>query len=643
MATATGMPASSAKPVRASSGALAAAPRCRLHPANARCTADESKPRKRGRPPKAAKASDSSRSAAPPPSASALAAGPAHPPQLQTDHPHTSPHQTSPSTATPNKAPVLKALPTVRDHTTDQVSREGDEYVPREVDEAGEKKITDTGRLVDDRKYRCHTFPVLHRGEKLFMLATECARVLGYRDSYLLFNKNRSLYKIIANQAEKDDLIDQGILAPSYRSRQIAIVTARSMFRQFGSKVVINGRRVRDDYWEHKARKQGFTEADAASEKRPGAAKREAAAAAAATPTDADLYVATLPRSEIFYEPAGSSPSSHLFAASRSEPATYSVPVLHPPRPRPDDDVLDYGLAMQRPQPEFEHSHLQRPRQEMVGTAYQDRTQPSTAVDFLQQASQAADWNTHMSNQRTLRQTHLNQHWSQPREPSVSSPRAQADHDADPARQPNPALHSPPLPSAAQHGMVAHPPPRSQAMAVQPPYMLQAPNPLVQTPVRPMAQPLRPEQMHHRSSSLSIASTNGHGHGHGSMAGYGYSPTTVWPATPAQPQPSPLAQQHNMQPYSPHPAQSPHMPSPMHAPPQLAHAQSSAAMHPAPLQQYSTMGAIATGGYPAMSRNPYQASPSPQQYMHPGSATQPPGQAGWPSGAPAPQPGWQGY
>lgn len=94
------------------------------------------------------------------------------------------------------------------------------------------------------------------------MLAAECARVLGYRDSDLLFNKNRSLCTIIANQVEKDDLVNQEILPFSYRSRQISIVTARNMFRQFGSRVIMNGRRVRDDYWETKARKLGFTEAD---------------------------------------------------------------------------------------------------------------------------------------------------------------------------------------------------------------------------------------------------------------------------------------------------------------------------------------------------------------------------------------------
>lgn len=186
----------------------------------------------------------------------------------------------SPPKPTPTKS-TLKALPTVRDHTTDQLGPGGDEYLPREIDENGEKKVMPNGQLLGGREYRCRTFLVPNRGDKLFMLATECARVLGYRDSYLLFNKNRSLFKIIANQTEKDDLVSQEILPFSYRSRQIAIVTARSMFRQFGSRVINNGRRVRDDYWETKARKQGFTEADLAGEKRPGAAKaREAAQAA---------------------------------------------------------------------------------------------------------------------------------------------------------------------------------------------------------------------------------------------------------------------------------------------------------------------------------------------------------------------------
>ncbi|KFY86148.1 hypothetical protein V500_07837 [Pseudogymnoascus sp. VKM F-4518 (FW-2643)] len=178
---------------------------------------------------------------------------------------------------------IPNAPPPVPDHTTDQISTEVDEYILMEYDEAGEKKVAPTGHLNNGREYRCRTFSVPGRGDKLFMLATECARVLGYRDSFLLFNKNKSLYKIIATQEEKENLIHQEILPFSYRSRQIAIVTAKSMFRQFGSRVIVSGRRVRDDYWETKARKQGFTEADMAGEKRPGGAKARDVAAAEAS------------------------------------------------------------------------------------------------------------------------------------------------------------------------------------------------------------------------------------------------------------------------------------------------------------------------------------------------------------------------
>ncbi|KAF2121986.1 chromatin-remodelling complex, RSC SWI/SNF subunit Rsc7/Swp82, partial [Lophiotrema nucula] len=148
-----------------------------------------------------------------------------------------------------SKPTVINALPRPRIDHANQLDEQGDEFVPTRVDEAGEKKVKPNGDLLEGREYKCLIFYMPNRGGKLFMLATECARVLDYRDSYLLFNKNPNLYKIILNLKEKDDLIDRGILPYTYRSRQIAIVTARSMFRQFGSRLIINGRRVRDDYW----------------------------------------------------------------------------------------------------------------------------------------------------------------------------------------------------------------------------------------------------------------------------------------------------------------------------------------------------------------------------------------------------------
>jgi len=42
----------------------------------------------------------------------------------------------------------------VRDHTTDQLGPDQDEFIPLECDEAGENKITLMGHLLDGREYR---------------------------------------------------------------------------------------------------------------------------------------------------------------------------------------------------------------------------------------------------------------------------------------------------------------------------------------------------------------------------------------------------------------------------------------------------------------------------------------------------------
>ncbi|RMZ79253.1 hypothetical protein DV737_g3537, partial [Chaetothyriales sp. CBS 132003] len=217
---------------------------------------DDSKPRKRGRPPKAPRTSGEYGGHGDPLAPVAAYASQVKAAGLPPQAPATTTASTASAAAAsasamqaatpripPAKATTLKALPTVRDHTTDQLTAEADEYVPRDFDEAGDKKVDSLGYLQGGREYKIRTFTLPGRGQKLFMLATECARCLQYRDSYLLFNKNRSLYKIIASVKEKEELVSHDILPYSYRSRQIAIVTARSMFRQFGSRVIKDGRR----------------------------------------------------------------------------------------------------------------------------------------------------------------------------------------------------------------------------------------------------------------------------------------------------------------------------------------------------------------------------------------------------------------
>ncbi|KAB2101510.1 hypothetical protein AG0111_0g10217 [Alternaria gaisen] len=606
--------------------------------------------RSRGRPPKATR---------PPYAGSPQQTGIAPPvqtPQSQTTAlPQASPPQTSPSAkGTPTKPAVIKALPTVRDHTTDQLNAEGDEYIPREIDEAGERKVTQQGHPLDGREYRCRTFFVPNRGEKLFMLATECARVLGYRDSYLLFNKNRSLYKIIATQAEKDDLIHQEILPYSYRSRQIAIVTARSMFRQFGSRLIVNGRRVRDDYWESKARKQGFTEEDAAGEKRPGAAKAREAAAAEANHASAMAFA----------HPGAYTGNNQDYLGAAINPLQPFGGLNPAPGSMPSTNADAYNQRTTADLQPRDYSGVQRPRHEMQGAPYQDMTRPTPSGEILNAAAQTAEVNKQLEQQRKHRKDYLNDVWQRPHEPPVQ-PNRPGTAEGEHAPQVTQAVQSPRMPSTAvsmpgnQYGMPAQTPQRpGQPMgpqAYRPQPMPQ--NNMVPSPMAQQHTPLRADQMHRRPPSIGMPQgMNAPNMGPGGMLpgvqqnpGHGYPPSHMWQGGP--PQPSPLSQQHNMQQYAQRPQQSP-LPqqSPMHASPQLHHAQSSASMHGTPVQQYQTMGAMGGSmpggdpGYQAMGQNPYQPSPSPHQFMqHQSAASQQPGIPGWaPPQAPQ-QGGWSTY
>lgn len=135
-----------------------------------------------------------------------------------------------------------------------------DDEVVLPEDPSGEEKITKDGELLGGRDFRVRTFTVLGRGRKLYMLSTEPARCMGFRDSYLLFQKHRRLYKVVADEDEKFDLIHRDIIPHSYKGRSIGLVTARSVFREFGAKIIIGGRRVKDDYYEAEALASGFTE-----------------------------------------------------------------------------------------------------------------------------------------------------------------------------------------------------------------------------------------------------------------------------------------------------------------------------------------------------------------------------------------------
>lgn len=536
----------------------------------------------------------------------------------------------------------------MRDHTTDQLNAEADEYLPREIDEAGEKKVSPTGRPLDGREYKCRTFLVPNRGDKLFMLATECARNLNYRDSYLLFNKNRSLYKIIATQPEKDDLIHQEILPYSYRSRQIAIVTAKSMFRQFGSRVIKDGRRVRDDYWEAKARKQGFTEDDLAGEKRPGGAKaaRDAAAAEAANAAVISHHP------DIIYSQGPHIPIDIHGQPQYSQPL--SGPMAAPPTTLP---MILTAPTDDRRRHQFEG--VPRPRQEIAGPAYQDRTQPSSATDIVTQATHTAEFSKALNQQSMQRGKFMNDFWKQPRDVPVTAP--QQPSETGPAitqSHQSPQVASGTMMNAGHQQMLQH---QTQMISPQAYSQPNQQSSITQSPIRSVQQQIRPEQMQqpHRSSSM--------GYGVGGVqqsSQYGYSqPSQSWGGPPPQPQQSPQISHHagvpqyahpqqQQQHQQPHPSQSPHASQSPHThPPPLQHSQSAGSMHSG--MGYQGMQNIAQPGYGAMggaNRNVYQQpqqSHSPQAYLQSQSTAA--AQAtlqGWappPSQAQAGQQGWSTF
>lgn len=523
---------------------------------------------------------------------------PVHTPHIRTNSlPQTAGSQSSPARSTPGsatKTTVVKALPTVRDHTTDQLSPSGDEYIPREIDQDGETKVSPDGNPLGGRKFRCRTFQVPNRGEKNFMLATECARVLGYRDSYLLFNKNRSLYKIIASQPEKDNLIHQEILPYSYRSRQIAIVTARSMFRQFGSRLIENGRRVRDDYWEAKAKKQGFTEEDLAGEKRPGAAKAREQAAAEAN----HAALAAMPQGEIIYNGPGMDGQPPELQPVSLAP----LPMIHLP-----GDELRPGS----------YGNVIRPRQEITGPPYQDRSMPSDSKDIHNQATQAAEYNKSVGQTREHRANYLKDYWNRPHEQPVT-----LSENSSGVVAPG-HLHSPQaVAGMSQNRTQQDQMPHSTSQMIPPAY---AGYPNQQNP---MASPVQSMHRALPSGSMPQGSPMGVASGHRQTPSYsGYS-GNMWP--PPQPQPSPLSQSHHPSQYGQQHHQSP-MPPPQ-MPPQSG-------------MGYPHMGQMGNPAFTGMNRSTYQPSPSPQQFGMQSSAGQQAGMQGWSNAGSAgsmPQ-DWQRY
>ncbi|KAL8843296.1 MAG: hypothetical protein Q9170_000154 [Blastenia crenularia] len=147
-----------------------------------------------------------------------------------------------------------------------------DDEIELPKDLEGETKVNKDGTLLGGREYKVRVFTISGKEDRLYMLSTEPARCIGFRDSYLFFQKHRTLWKIILTEEAKRDLIERSLIPHSYKGRAIGVVTARSVFREFGAKIIIGGRKVIDDYQAAAARARGDIEGELAApeDKLPG-------------------------------------------------------------------------------------------------------------------------------------------------------------------------------------------------------------------------------------------------------------------------------------------------------------------------------------------------------------------------------------
>ncbi|KAH9988075.1 chromatin remodelling complex Rsc7/Swp82 subunit-domain-containing protein [Russula compacta] len=129
---------------------------------------------------------------------------------------------------------------------------EGDELVT-EDSAKGDTKIDKNGNLLGGRRFKAQTFKLPNRHpERMYMLAIDAARTSGFRDSLYYFRRNPLAHKLNATQPEKEFLIEIGKLGSHLRTRSVTLITARSAFKLHGSKTLIDGRWVVDDYYEDK-------------------------------------------------------------------------------------------------------------------------------------------------------------------------------------------------------------------------------------------------------------------------------------------------------------------------------------------------------------------------------------------------------
>lgn len=127
------------------------------------------------------------------------------------------------------------------------------------------------------------------RGNRVYMMSMDPARVLGFRDSYLFFLRNPQIVRVNTTMEERVWMIENGMLMANFKNKLIAVVTARSMFKIFGHRIVKRGKPRIDDYYESRAAE----ETPAAESEDDGAGTSEDASASMDAAQSEDTPVPT--------------------------------------------------------------------------------------------------------------------------------------------------------------------------------------------------------------------------------------------------------------------------------------------------------------------------------------------------------------
>ncbi|KAH3666726.1 hypothetical protein WICMUC_005543 [Wickerhamomyces mucosus] len=141
---------------------------------------------------------------------------------------------------------------------------EGKEHYS-ETDFKGETKITENGVLTNGKKFLINTFTLPGRGKELFASGTEVSKFLNCRDAFILYTRYKQLKRQIANEEERKFIDNSSLGLSKLKSRSISYTSVKNLYMVLGAKIVANGLRVVDDYWEDDLIAQGFTEKDQVS------------------------------------------------------------------------------------------------------------------------------------------------------------------------------------------------------------------------------------------------------------------------------------------------------------------------------------------------------------------------------------------